>query len=37
MHTPKAQKCVACTIAEQLDIKDKTAVYKILICTCEGA
>ena len=36
MHKPKTQKCIACTMAEQLNIKDKTAVYKILICTCES-
>jgi hypothetical protein len=35
MHKPKTQKCIACTTAEQLNM-DKTAVYKILICTCEG-
>jgi hypothetical protein len=34
MQTPKTQKCIVCTTAEELDIRDKRAIYRTLICTC---
>jgi hypothetical protein len=31
-----SQKCIVCTTADKLDLKDRTAVCKVLICTCDS-